>query len=396
MNLSFYSSFGDSNGLPVPEPSSPFNTMAFSSCGQLLAAGTEIGRVFIFPILYQNQLLPRTHICPSLSFSVPQPKYDMNRGILTNPYITSLKFTPEFQLNPKLLVSSSYSTHLYQIKRDDTSSWTKFTSQYDCPHKESPSIQYRGEHIQILDDLRLNEIVYSDFYCPNSIFVASTNGTCLFEANRNEVSMLSVTSDRITCADMNQQFQELFLLGKSDGALSLYDMRQQPENLSPSFEIKIPNFLPKDHLRENFTEIKSAKFAPNNVFFAARTFGDIFIFDMRNPSQPYSQFDLQWFKRMDSITVTGMASDKFGLEFIDDIRVICGVYEEKMVVWDIEGQNSTKIELKNPLTPKKTVDVTANQCSCVAVNPKVDLVAASAQESIFFFTIDEEGGETVS
>ena len=424
MNLTYYSSYGDSEGPPIPEPSGAFSTICFSTCGQLLAAGTEKGRVFIFPILYQNQLLSKTHFCPLLSFNVPQSKFDLNRGIFTSSTIKSIQFTPEYQLNPKLLVSSSHSTHLYQIFRDETFKWTmpninKNTNfqNFEFPQRQSPSIQYKNDHLYTFDDVRLNELVNSDFYCPTSIFVTATNAACIFDINKknglNEATMLSYIPDnnysninssinsdtstkatqRISCSDVNKQFQEMFLLGMNNGVISLFDMRQQPENLTPSFNINTQQFVQKEH-RDNFLDVKSVKFAPNNIFFAARTFGDLMIFDIRKPNETYAQLDVQWFKRMDSVTLTGMGSDKFGLEFIDEIRIMSGAYDETMVVWDFENHSSNKVEVRDQ-NKKKDYSHFLNQVNCIKTNPIVDLVAATSNESIYFFTLGDDSIDSV-
>ena len=391
MNLLHYSSFGDSLDLPAPEPSSSVSSLSFSSCGGFLAAGTDIGRVMIVPVIHQKQLIPRMYMTPSFSFTLPQKKFDSGTGMYTSNSVSSLQFSPEIRFNPRLLVSSKSSTYLYDIKRVDTSQWTKHTQQMDLPTKDSPSIAYMNEQLAVFNDNRLGTIVYSDFYSPNAVFVAATNATCIFEA-RKDTMFLSTSNERIGSASLNKQFPELFLLGKADGAVALYDMRQQPENLSPSFEIKIQNFIPKEHYRDGFYDIKNLKFEKNGVLFAVRTFGDLFVFDIRAPQMPHSQITTQWFKRMDSVTVTGMVSDNFGLDFIDNIRIITGLYNEKMLIWDFENQINNKIELRKPNT-KSSIDISTNQCRCISANSKVDLIAASSNESIHFFTIYEDQSE---
>lgn len=422
-NLSYYSSYGDSQGIPIPEPTGEFTSIDFSTCGQLLAAGTDKGRVFIFPILYQNQLLSRTHLCPALSFNVPQAKFDLNRGIFTSSSINSIQFSPEYQLNPKLLISTSHTTHLYQIVRDSSfkyilpnNSKNSNLQNFECPQIQSPSIQYKSDHLYAFDDIRLNEIINSDFYCPTSFFVTASNAACIFDVNKknglNEATMLSyipgnninantnannnvstINSDassksvnKIVCSDFNKQFQEMFLLGMSDGTLSLFDMRQQPENLTPSFTINTQQFVQKDH-RDSFTDVKSVKFAPNNLFFAARTFGDLMIYDIRKPNETYAQLDIQWFKRMDSVVLTGMGSDKFGLEFIDDIRLIAGAYDETMILWDFKNLVSEKVQL-NVNNTKKDSNHFLNQVNCIKLNSIADLIAATSKESVYFYKIN--------
>ncbi|KAK8866879.1 hypothetical protein M9Y10_009847 [Tritrichomonas musculus] len=426
MNLSYYSSYGDSQDFPIPEPSGSFNSMCFSTCGQILAAGTEKGRVLVFPTLNQNQISSKACLCPSHSFNVPQSRFDCNRGIFTSEAISSVQFSPEFQLNPKLLVNSSYSTHLYQIVHDDTFKWVMPNNpkngnlqNFECPQKQSSLSQCKSDLLLSFDDIRLNERVDSDFYCPSAFFVTASNAACIFDMNKkngsNEATLLSFIPDddfnsnicnndsnlstmnsdinnksnhRIVCSDLNKQFQELFLLGMSDGKISLYDMRQQPENLTPSFTINSQQFVQKEH-RDNFPDVKSLKFAPNNLLFAARTFGDIMIFDIRKPNETFAHLDVQWFKKMDSVILTGMGSDKFGLEFIGITRLVSGAYDEAMVVWDFENQSTSKVELASP-NKKKTYNHFINQVNCIKADPIHRLMAATSCESIYFYTFDND------
>lgn len=400
MNLSYFASFRGSDSLTVQDSFENITSLSFSSCGQMLIASTANGTVFLFSVLQQNKIIPPSQITPNLFFKIPHSKLSPKNYSIKSNFITSTRFSPEIQLNPNVLITTRESIYLYQIQQDNSSKWNfSFQSgknanllSFDCPSIKSTNVDFKPNFLHEFNDIRMNNFISSDFYSSSTIFTTSSNSASLFDFNSTHkpsiLSLIPQTDNfHITSSDLNKQFSELFLLGYENGSVSLFDMRQQPENLSSKFTIHTNQFVNSDH-KDRFIEIKNLHFSPNNVFFSVRTFGDLLIFDIRNPNSCYSQKDVQWFKNMDSASLIGLENDKFGLEFIDDIRIMTGIYDEKMLIVDFENQINKTVVMSKP-DEKKNYDQILNQVNCISINPVKDLIASSCNNVLYFHTIDQ-------
>ena len=378
----FFEKQSKTNSTPVSE----ISRGSFSADGDFYAVGMENGRIIVFPVCVDGSFLPPGRLKVGVSFVNTDRKFDSFRCEAIDDAVRGLDFCHGKRLNPLLLSCNSAFCNLHEVTCDEVCEFEKISSvdQFVVPRVVSKTRSLSVKTTNEYCDSFLNCLV--DVKCRNDSFlVAAYNGVDLFDFEKKLYSRsvcLDESSPEISSLAVNGPFDDIFGVGRDNGTFNCYDLRQQPQCLSGSFTIDTTSSIPK----ERVSPVNSCCFSDSGEFLAIRTFGDVFVYDVRNVETPSYHFNVQWFPKIsDWIRDSGMINDTFGLAFVDDTRLATGCYSGEMVILDIQDNIHSKHTMKLSKGPNQFNDSVRD----IRVHPAENVITVCESERLHFQRICE-------
>jgi WD40 repeat protein len=386
MNVAFMASFFEDSSKTTTVQSSTITSSSFSSDGDFYAMGTEIGRIHVMPVQIDKQILPPGRMKVALSFFNNTQKFDPGRGQIMDPSIKSVEYSPEVSFNPSILSCNGNSAFIHQILCEDSCSFSQARpaaslDQFVLPSFQSKTRSMSVEPISCYTDPTLNALIATTYRDETSFLMAGHNGVTFFDASRptqgRPIFSLHDTEAELSCMSINSRWPDLSTIGTDDSHLFVIDLRQQPENLTPSVDITV----------SDSGIVSGCKFADNGVNIVVRNFSHILIYDMRKPDAALARFLVQSFPNSEMfLNESGMVNDDFGLAWVDDGRLVTGMYHSEFLVVDVVRGLHSRHKLKVKRESSKELD---NRCQSIEVHPTQDLLAITARERLYFYQICE-------
>lgn len=393
MELKLLASFGDHVPLSQFKPDDTIATLAFSSDGQFLASGDQAGRVVVFKLS-----TPATGGRPTVSFVTQvhahKAQFDYFRSELSEMKVNSLKWVPRQSLNPLLLTCNSHDAKLWRFNATPKVTWGAPTDGFILPKAQQVDMKYTTECVRTFNDIQTEYIV--DLQCladQRSFLMVDVSCVKLWDMERDVKSVclcrVSQTEPEITASAVHPQHPHAFLIGDDDGACRILDMRQQAEDLTPSIHVDTSLHAARNQQMDGCDSVGSCAFSPDGNYFLARRFGDVQVWDLRNPKVPAARLDVQWFPgQMDWLLGEDFVKDVFRTSFTPSGKIVTGCYSADFRSWDWKTGAQTTHKAVSARTPRPPPepgrDFTKRVTVCEA-HPSQEIVAVVSTAALFLF-----------
>ena len=394
MDLKLLASFGDHVPLSQFKQDDTIATLAFSSDGQFLASGDQAGRVVVFKL---SQPASGTG-CPTVSFVTQvhahKSQFDYFRSELSEMKVNSLKWVPRQALNPLLLTCNSHDAKLWRFNETPKMTWVQPDDRYALPTPGQVDLKYTTECVRTFNDIQTEYIV--DLQClpdQRSFLMVDVSCVKLWDIERDVKSVclckVSQTEPEITASAIHPNYPSAFLIGDDDGVCRILDMRQQAEDLTPSIQVDTSLHASRNHQMEGCDSVGSTVFSPDGNYFAARRFGDVQVWDIRQTREPAAKLDVQWFPgQMEWLLSEDFVKDVFRTTFTPSGKIVTGCYSADFVAWDWKVGGQAKYKAVSARTPRPPPepgrDFTKRVTVCEA-HPEKEIVAVVSTAALFLF-----------
>lgn len=160
--------------------------------------------------------------------------------------------------------------------------------QFSGDKLEFPPVQERERHIGV-NEISLIQTRDSSFFgsvraCQDGTTFAYTEDKGLFvrRVDNIEPCLEVYTSDHVlTRVDVHPNRYDLVLVGDENGCCNVLDLRIQTTQTTPTVRTN-----GRSRLADRFTYVADCRFSPDGSTFFTRFFGDLMLWDYRNPSAP--------------------------------------------------------------------------------------------------------------
>eukprot|EP00501_MAST-03F_sp_TOSAG23-6_P002491 GSMAST32.ASY1.ANO1.2602.1 assembled CDS len=233
---------GDSMDTDTESVTHEISALAYSNCGELVAAGDTLGGVYVYNCSAKHlNRIYRRHT----AFQSHNREFDYLRSLEIEERINHLTWLPRPNRSQFLLTTNDKTIKLWKIhpeNKDDRSSVADSVTHSDCPttekkvfanahayHINSLSVCSDGESFLSSDDLRVNVCMcfimnfkFIFFFVPN--FVLNIFYTCFTCVDMKPTDMESL-SEVLTAATFHPSQSHIFAYSTSTGSVRLADMR---------------------------------------------------------------------------------------------------------------------------------------------------------------------------
>lgn len=219
------------------------------------------------------------------------------------------------------------------------------------PHKsplQDLSVCADGETFMSVDDLQIYwwALESSD----------PSRATCIVDLTPLSGRMEDV-SQLITTAGFHPSHGSLFFMGRSNGLVSVGDLRDPPSRKPRTFGVNIQlqsshNTVQHDEHNDILTSISSAAFLGDN-FVVTRDFLELKLWDMRNPGSPVAkQGVMNWLEpHLNKLYDSDAIFDRFKLTVDHETcTVVSGAYGGIVGVWQPHSRDEIEYYSTDPYT----------------------------------------------
>ncbi|OHS93601.1 hypothetical protein TRFO_40105 [Tritrichomonas foetus] len=400
MELSSLASFGDQVPLSQFKPDDTISTLAFSEDGQFLASGDQAGRVVVFKVNGKVTATNRPTVSFVTQVHAHKAQFDYFRSELSEMKVNSLKWVPRQCLNPLLLTCNSHDAKLWSFNASPKVVWNNFNPNqtsldtFVFPTPRMPDTKYTSQCVRTFTDIQTEYIV--DLQClsdQHSFLMVDVSCVKLWDIERDVKSVclckVSQQEPEITTSAIHNVYPSAFLIGDDYGVCRILDMRQQTEDLTPSIEVDTSLHSSRSQQMEGCDSIGSVVFSPCGNYFAARRFGDVQVWDIRQPSAPAARLDVQWFPgQMEWLVSDDYVKDQFRTAFTPNGKIVTGCYSADFVAWDFKSNKTTKHKAVSQRTPRPPPEPGRDFSKRVTVcesHPNQEIVAVVSTAALFVF-----------
>ncbi|KAH0790349.1 protein phosphatase PP2A regulatory subunit B [Histomonas meleagridis] len=396
MDVDFIESFGDDVAPALLKREDRISVISFDPAGKFLAVGDHGGRIIIFSIDDNPKTGPKFSFVCQIEAHISE--FDYLRSVFSSKTVNSIKWVPTTVLNPLFLSCNSSQVKLWRLDYTKEFSWENSSgNSFDTFIPPIPSIKherYFPTHVKSFNDYSGDFNV--EICCledQKSFLSIGENNVSLWDFELSKpVTIVRSTPDpnqsvAYTTASVHRSLPFSFLVGDSLGNVKLYDLRQQPEDISPSISISLSTFSTEATV-SGTQPISSIIFSRDARTFTVRTFGDLQMWDFRNMNAPIATANVQWYPtQMDWIISEGFINDKFDMAMMPDGSIITGKYSCDFVSWN--PINKTKCTHRaQSAKAKKPTDTRLDfnkKVTAVGAHPTNGVFAVAPNSSLFIF-----------
>jgi serine/threonine-protein phosphatase 2A regulatory subunit B len=394
MELEYLASFGDHIPLAQFRADDRINVLAFNSEGTFLGSGDGGGRLVIFTVKDRGPDKPFvSFVC---QVHAHKSEFDYFRSELSEPKINSLKWVPGSFLQPRLVTCNSHEAKLWQLDYALKVDWGPTTgdslSDFLPPDPRKVDPKYTYQFKRTFADLQTEYLVdLQCLYDQRSLLMVDVSGVKLWDMERDvpAVSLCRVSPQEpeLTTSAIHSTWPSAFLIADELGRCRFLDMRQQTEDLTPSFHVDTAPFTPRSVAGS--AAVSSVSFTAEGNAFVVRTFGHLQKWDARRTDKPMAVTDVHWFDgMMDMLVHEDIIKDRFRSSVTPKGRVVSGLYSADFLTWDpdagsVATHKAVSARTKAP-PPEPGADFTKRVTSCEA-HPTKEIVAVVSTGALFIF-----------
>lgn len=397
MDLHSLAAFGDQVALSQFKPDDTISALSFSCDGQFLASGDQAGRVVVFKLNGKNA--QNTQVSFVTQVHAHKPQFDYFRSELSEMKVNSLKWVPKQTINPLLISCNSHEAKLWSFNSSPKITWNPLSVNQSLdtflfPTPRQVDTKYTSECVRTFTDIQTEYIVDLQCFSDQHSFIMvdlscvklwdierDVKSVCLFKVSQNE--------PEITTSAIHNVFPYTFLVADDDGVCRILDMRQQTEDLTPSIEVDTSQVSSRASQVEGCNSIGSVVFSPDGNQFAARRFGDVQVWDIRQTNQPVASLDVQWFPgQMDWLASDDYVKDQFRTAFTTNGKIVTGCYSADFLSWDWKNNKIQKHKAVSQRTPRPPPEPGRDFSKRVTVceaHPNQEIVAVVSTAALFIF-----------
>ena len=400
MEIQPLASFGDHVPLSQFKPDDTISTLAFSSDGQFLASGDQAGRVVVFRLNGRVTATSKPTVSFITQVHAHKAQFDYFRSELSEMKVNSLKWVQRQSLNPLLLSCNSHDAKLWSFKASPKITWNPYNPQQQSidtfvfPTARQSDTKYTSECVKTFTDIQTEYIV--DLQClpdQRSFLMVDVSCVKLWDIERDVKSVclckVSQQEPEITTSAIHNNFPSAFLIGDDYGVCRILDMRQQAEDLTPSIEVDTSLHASKSQQMEGCDSVGSVVFSPDGNYFAVRRFGDVQLWDMRQPSAPAAKHDVQWFPgQMEWLVSDDYVKDQFRTAFTPNGKIVTGCYSADFIAWDWKTGKTSRhkaISTRTPRPPPEPGRDFSKRVTVCESHPNQEIIAVVSTAALFVF-----------
>lgn len=409
MDLHFLTAFGDHVPLSHFKSDDTISALSFTSDGQFLASGDHAGRIVVFRFTEGSN----NKNCPMVSFVTQihahKSQFDYFRSELSEMKVNSLKWVPRQTLNPLLLTCNSHDVKLWKFNLTTKTTWAEnscaededgvFLDEFIFPTVKHNDMKYSSECVKTYSDIQTEYIMdLQTMPDQRSFLMVDVSCVKLWDIERDVKSVclckVSQQEPEIITSGITEKHPQSFVIGDDYGLCRMFDLRQQAEDLNPVFEIDTAMYASKNQQLDGCDSIGSIVFSHDGNYFAARRFGDVQVFDIRNTNMPAAKLDVQWFPgQMEWLVGDDYVKDQFRTTFTPDDKIVTGCYSADFIAWDWKTQTTSRHKAVSSRTPRHPPEPGRDFSKRVTVceaHPSKEIVAVVSTAALFLFYEPEE------
>ena len=377
--------FGEKDLTRPVNPDDMISALQFNQNGTFLASGDVSGRIVVFRYNSKDSIEFVTQVHAHKS------EFDYLRSELSEPRICAIRWIPKNTLNPMFLTTNMHESKLWCLKQTPQPTWgeidlDKPLDQIILPQLTSYEVKYEAVQMQKFFDIETEFIVSIEaLYDQTSFMMVDVGCVKLWDIERAipaVTSFVMVSRTELTASATTPSLPYSVLLSDDQGVVRMIDMRQQSSNLTPSATINTRDALNKTSFIEGTQFISSLRFLNDGLHFVARNFGQMLVYDLRNPAQPEATADIQSFPgRMESVIESGYNRDVFSTSVLPNDAIATGRYGNGYTVWDWK-QNATHNQIAGPNSIDE-IDF-LRRVGVVEAHPSDNVCAVASSASLYF------------
>ena len=386
MNFETTKVFGEKDLNSPVNPDDMISALQFNPSGNFLASGDASGRIVIFRYNTKESIEFATQVHAHKS------EFDYLRSKLSEPRICAIRWIPKNTLNPLFLTTNMHETKLWRLQQTPNPKWAEFNAdvpldQLVLPQLTSYEVKYEAVQVQKYFDIETEFIVSIEaLYDQTSFMMVDVGCVKLWDIERDVPAVTSfvlVSSNyELTASAVTPEFPYSILLSDDVGIVRLIDMRQQSSNLTPSAEIDTSKHIDRNIFIDGTEVISSLNFLNDSFHFVSRNFGQLMVYDLRNPVKPEITTDIQSYPgRMEQIVDEGYTRDVFGTTVLKTGEIATGRYGNQYIVWDWKNNTST-YQIAGPQAIEN-IDFMKKIGGLVA-HPRENVLAVASSSSLYF------------
>ena len=400
MNLELLASFGDHVPLTQFKADDTISVLAFSQNGQFLASGDQAGRVVIFQLQPPRSSGGKTTVSFVNQVHAHKSQFDYFRSELSEPKINSLAWVKTNTLNPLLITCNSHEAKLWRMNQSAKPSWgqldtTLGVDNFKLPQPRQIEIKYITEAVKTYTDLQTEYLIDIQTLPDQRSFVMIDVG-CVklwdMERSVDSVSLFRVPQQNVelTASAVTPTLPSAILIADDAGYARIIDMRQQAEDLTPSLTFNVKDNTNKKRYVSGCEYIGSAAFSADGINIVTRTFGEAQVWDVRQPSAPVAQLDVQWFPgQMEWLANDEYTKDVFRTCFTPSGKIVTGNYSADFIAWDWKTNEVTKhkaVSQRTPRIPQEPGRDFSKRVTVCESHPRQDIVAVVSTAALYLFS----------
>ncbi|EAX82803.1 hypothetical protein TVAG_481490 [Trichomonas vaginalis G3] len=404
MNLELLASFGDHVSLTQFKADDTISVLAFSQNGQFLASGDQAGRVVIFQLQPPRNANGKTVVSFVNQVHAHKNQFDYFRSELAEPKINSLSWVKSNSLNPLLLTCNSHEAKLWRMNQAAKPTWgpldtTLSADQFTLPSPRQIEIKYTTEHVKTFTDIHTEYLIDVQTLSDQKSFVMVDVGCVkLWDMERSveSVSLFRVPQQNVelTASAVTPTLPSAILIADDAGFAKIIDMRQQAEDPSPSLTFNIKQHTNPKRSVSGCEYVGSVAFSNDGINIVTRTFGEAQVWDVRNPSAPAAQCDVQWFPgQMEWLANDEYTKDIFRTCFTPSGKVVTGNYSADFISWDWKTNEINRhkaVSARTPRTPQDPGRDFSKRVTVCEAHPRHEIVAVVSTAALYLFNAKNE------
>lgn len=388
MDIEYISSFGDD--ATGARNDDKISTIAFSPQGDFLAVGINSGCAVIFSLL-DNCV---TFLC---QIQAHKSEFDFLKSTFSSQVVKSIKWIPSYMKDPMFLTSNSNKIKLWKLNYTKEVTWDnckgRSVETFKPPVPKKTINRYFPECLNTFNNLFADTLVNVQCLEDQRSFIAvDETGVTLWDYETcNNVSLIrtNANNNQNTASATHNSLPFNFLIGDSNGIVKLYDLRQQPEGLTPSLSFNTTNHRTKTDLYNGTQSISYLTIGNDARTFASRTFGDVQLWDFRNINKPLAVTDVQWFpEHMDWVANEGFTRDLFNVSITKDNIVLTGMYSADFISWDPTKNIKYRhraLSSRSPVHPPEPGKDFYKRVTWIESHPTKNIFALAATSALYLF-----------
>ena len=399
MELQPLASFGDQVPLSQFKPDDTISTLAFSCDGQFLASGDQAGRVVVFKLNGKVTQNSRPTVSFVTQVHAHKAQFDYFRSELSEMKVNSIKWVPIQTINPLLITCNSHDAKLWRFNAVPKNTWNAFDTNHTIdtftfPTARQADTKYSYQCVRTFTDIQTEYIV--DLQClsdQHSFLMVDVSCVKLWDIERDVKSVclckVSQQEPEITTSAVHNLYPSAFLIGDDYGSCRILDMRQRTEDLTPSIEVDTSLHTSRSQQMEGCDSVGSVVFSPDGNYFAVRRFGDVQVWDIRQPSAPAAKLDVQWFPgQMEWLVSDDYVKDQFRTAFTPNGKIVTGCYSADFIAWDWKNGKASRHKAVSARTPRPPPEPGRDFSKRVTVcesHPNQEIIAVVSTAALFVF-----------
>lgn len=390
MDIEYISSFGDD--ATSIRPDDKISAIAFSDCGRFLAVGISSGSA----VIYAMDDREITFLC---QIQAHTSEFDFMKSAFSSQSVRAIRWIPSCMRNPMLLTANNSRVKLWRLNNAKEVTWNACsgtTIETFQPPTAAKTVQrYFPECVRtysnMFSDVLVNVQTMED---QRSFLAVDESGVVMWDyetsANVSLIRMNPTESQsQFTASATHKKLPFNFLVGESNGIVKMYDLRQQPEDLSHSICFNTVNHRTKRELYKGTQSISFLTIGNDGRTFASRTFGDVQLWDIRNVNQPVAVTEVQWYpEHMDWVANEGFSRDLFNVSFTKDNIILTGMYSSDFISWDpsknIKYRHRALSSRSKMRVPEPGKDY-SKKVTWIEPHPTKNIFALAATSTLYLF-----------